>query len=98
MSDVAAETCAGWATVHRMPLATAVTLGAPALARILRIDETRSRSLRRLLLGAGEQLSAKALARLTAALGSDDPTGEVSAAWAVKELLRQLLQAHGSTR
>jgi len=28
---------------------------------------------------------------------TDDPTDEISAAWAVKELLRQLLAAHGPT-
>ena len=52
----------------------------------------------RLLLRAGEHLSPKPLARLVAALQTDDPTGEVGAAWAVKELLRQLSQAHGPTR
>ena len=51
-----------------------------------------------MLLRAGEQLSGKARIRLAAALEADDPTGEVGAAWAVKELLRQLLQAHGPTR
>ena len=219
MSDVGVEHDVGWATVHRILVATATTLGAPTLTTMLGIDETRSRSVRwlctgttwsrsnpwmtsfvdldlsrpggilgltagrsgssvaewialqsnefragivvvaidpsapyaagirkalpdariavdhfhlvllsntmltqvrqraareaharrgvsgdpawahrRLLLRAGEHLSAKALARLVAALEIDDPTNEVGAAWAVKELLRQLLQAHGPTR
>jgi transposase len=53
---------------------------------------------RRLLLRAGDQLSPKALARLKTVMRTDDPTGEISAAWACKELLRQLLAAHGPTR
>jgi transposase len=53
---------------------------------------------RRLLLRAGDTLSPAALRRLTTVLTTDDPTGQLSAAWAVKELLRQLLQAHGPTR
>ncbi len=53
---------------------------------------------RRLLLRAGDTLSPKALARLRTVLATDDPSGQLSAAWAVKELLRQLLQAHGPTR
>ena len=53
---------------------------------------------RRLLLRAGDTLSPTALTRLTTVLGTDDPSGQLSAAWAVKELLRQLLQAHGPTR
>jgi transposase len=53
---------------------------------------------RRLLLRAGDTLSPKALTRLKTVLATDDRTGELGAAWAVKELLRQLLQAHGPTR
>ena len=53
---------------------------------------------RRLLLRGGDQLSPKALHRLRAVMSTDDPTGEISAAWACKELLRQLLAAHGPTR
>ncbi len=53
---------------------------------------------RRLLLRAGETLSPTAQGRLARVLASDDPTGQIGAAWAVKELLRQLLQAHGPTR
>jgi transposase len=53
---------------------------------------------RRLLLRAGDTLNPAALARLTTVLTTDDPSGQLSAAWAVKELLRQLLQAHGPTR
>ena len=53
---------------------------------------------RRLLLRAGDTLSPAALRRLTTVLSTDDPSGQLSAAWAVKELLRQLLQAHGPTR
>ena len=48
---------------------------------------------RRLLLRAGDTLPAKARARLKATLAADDPTGEIGAAWGVKERLRQLLQA-----
>ncbi len=48
---------------------------------------------RRLLLRAGDTLSAKARARLKATLAADDPTNEIGAAWGVKERLRQLLQA-----
>jgi transposase len=48
---------------------------------------------RRLLLRAGDTLSARGLARLEATLRSDDPTDEISAAWAVKEQLRRLLRA-----
>jgi transposase len=53
---------------------------------------------RRLLLRGGDQLSPTALARLKTVMRTDDPTGEISAAWACKELLRQLLGAHGPTR
>jgi transposase len=53
---------------------------------------------RRLLLRAGDTLNPAALRRLTTVLTTDDPSGQLSAAWAVKELLHQLLQAHGPTR
>ena len=53
---------------------------------------------RRLLLRNGDQLGPKALARLKTVLRHDDPTNEIGAAWACKELLRQLLAAHGPTR
>jgi hypothetical protein len=33
-----------------------------------------------------------------ARLRPDDPTNEISTAWGCKELLRQLLMAHGPTR
>jgi transposase len=46
---------------------------------------------RRLLLCAGDTLSARALARLRATLRVDDPTDEIGAAWGVKEQLRRLL-------
>jgi transposase len=48
---------------------------------------------RRLLLRAGDTLSKRGLARLRATFAADDPTGEIAAAWAVKERLRQLLHA-----
>jgi transposase len=48
---------------------------------------------RRLLLRAGDTLSPRALARLKATFAADDPTQEIAAAWAVKERLRQLLNA-----
>jgi transposase len=53
---------------------------------------------RRLLLRAGNQLGPKALARLQTVFETDDPTNEISAAWAIKELLRQMLAAHGPNR
>jgi transposase len=48
---------------------------------------------RRLLLRAGDQLSAAGLRRLAAVLATDDPTNEIGAAWGCKELLRALLAA-----
>ena len=48
---------------------------------------------RGLLLRAGNTLSPKALARLKQVFAHDDPTNEIGAAWACKELLRQLLAA-----
>ena len=53
---------------------------------------------RRLLLRNGDQLSPQALTRLKTVFATDDPTNEISAAWACKELLRQLLAANGPTR
>jgi transposase len=47
---------------------------------------------RRMLLTAGNRLSAQQLARLRAVLASDDPTNEIGAAWAVKERLRMLVK------
>ncbi len=46
---------------------------------------------RHLLLTAGDRLSAKQLTRLSRVFDQDDPTEEIAAAWACKELLRQLL-------
>jgi transposase len=46
---------------------------------------------RRMLLTAGDRLSARQLARLRRVLAEDDPTNEIGAAWGCKELLRQLL-------
>ena len=46
---------------------------------------------RMLLLRAGNRLSERALRRLDQVLLHDDPTGEIGAAWGVKERLRQLL-------
>ncbi len=48
---------------------------------------------RRMLLTAGDRLSARQLDRLAKVLATDDPTDEIGAAWACKELLRQLLAA-----
>ena len=53
---------------------------------------------RRLLLRAGDHLGPRALARLKAVLAADDPTHEIGAAWAVKELLRHLLAGNGPSR
>jgi len=53
---------------------------------------------RRLLLRAGDTLGPKSLARLATVFRDDDPTAEIAVAWAAKELLRQLLAAHGPTR
>jgi transposase len=49
---------------------------------------------RRMLLTAGDRLSRRQLERLNRVLDADDPTGEIGAAWACKELLRQLLAQH----
>jgi transposase len=46
---------------------------------------------RLLLLRAGDRLSERALDRLFKVFAHDDPTGELGAAWGVKERLRQLL-------
>ena len=46
---------------------------------------------RLLLLRAGNRLSPRALARLDDVLTHDDPTGQIGAAWGVKERLRLLL-------
>jgi len=48
---------------------------------------------RRMLLTAGDRLSARQLRRLERVLAADDPSNEIGAAWGVKELLRQLLAA-----
>ncbi len=48
---------------------------------------------RRLLLRGARHLSDKQWRRLRALFHRDDPTGEIQAAWAGKELLRQLLDA-----
>lgn len=53
---------------------------------------------RLLLLRAGDQLHTKAPTRLKAVLDGDDPTNQIGAAWAVKELLRQLLAGNGPGR
>ena len=52
---------------------------------------------RRQLLRAGDELGPKSLARLRTVLATDDLTNEIGAAWGVKELLRQMLQAQGPT-
>ena len=49
---------------------------------------------RRMLLTAGDRLSARQLTRLREVLDTDDPTDEIGAAWGCKELLRQLLAEH----
>jgi hypothetical protein len=46
---------------------------------------------RMLLLRAGDKLSERAVHRLDRVFAHDDPTGEVGAAWGVKERLRMLL-------
>jgi hypothetical protein len=46
---------------------------------------------RRMLLTAGDRLSARPLVRLRGVLTSDDPTNEIGRCWAVKERLRLLL-------
>jgi len=53
---------------------------------------------RRLLLAAGDRLSARGLDRLERVLRHDDPTDEIGAAWGVKERLRQLLAEHDPDR
>jgi hypothetical protein len=49
---------------------------------------------RKLLLTGIEHLSTKQWRRLTAMLDEQDSTGEIGAAWAVKERLRMLLAEH----
>ena len=49
---------------------------------------------RKLLLTGVEHLSTKQWRRLTTMLDAHDPTGEIGAAWAVKERLRMLLAEH----
>lgn len=44
-----------------------------------------------LLLCAGDKLSERAVHRLDRVFAHDDPTGEIGAAWGVKERLRMLL-------
>ena len=53
---------------------------------------------RRLLLTGAEHLSAKQWRRFTRTLDTADPTGEIGAAWAVKERLRMLLAEHEPSR
>jgi transposase len=53
---------------------------------------------RRMLLSAGNRLSQRQLTRLDRVLDTDDPTGEIGAAWGCKELLRQLLAQHDPAR
>src|SRR4051794_215575 len=53
---------------------------------------------RRMLLTAGNRLSDRQRGRLRAVLASDDPTGEIGAAWAVKERLRMLLANYEPTQ
>jgi transposase len=53
---------------------------------------------RRLLLTGAEHLSAKQWRRFTTMLDTADPTGEIGAAWAVKERLRMLLTEHEPSR
>jgi transposase len=51
--------------------------------------------IRKLLLTAAEQLTARGRARLRAGLAAGDPAGEVAAAWQGKELLRAIYAAVG---
>jgi transposase len=53
---------------------------------------------RRMVLTGGDRLSARQIKRLKAVLRTDDPTGEIGAAWAVKERLRMLLTEHDPDR
>jgi transposase len=53
---------------------------------------------RKLLLTGAEHLSAKQWRRFTTMLDTADPTGEIGAAWAVKERLRMLLAEHEPSR
>jgi len=53
---------------------------------------------RKLLLTGAEHLSAKQWRRFTTMLHEHDPTGEIGAAWAVKERLRMLLAEHEASR
>src|SRR5215216_5172070 len=53
--------------------------------------------IRKLLLTAAEQLTSRGWVRLRAGLAAGDPTGEVTAAWQGKELLRAVYAAVGMT-
>jgi transposase len=53
---------------------------------------------RKLLLTGAEHLSTKQWRRFTTMLDTADPTGEIGAAWAVKERLRKLLTEHEPSR
>jgi transposase len=53
---------------------------------------------RRMFLTAGNRLSDRQKARLQAVLAAEDPTGELGAAWGVKERLRMLLDQRDPAR
>lgn len=53
---------------------------------------------RQRLLCAVDRLGDRARPRLDALFATDDPTGEIAAAWQCKEILRRILAAHGPAR
>lgn len=81
--------------VHRIRLANQMVT--EVRQRVARAQRGRRRDPawrnRRLLLHAGDRLPPRASARLADTRHRDDPTEDIGAAWAVKELLRQALAA-----
>ncbi len=72
--------------------APAKPMGSRHFGRGIRLFGSKDR---RLLLRAGDQLGLKPLAWLKAMFAIDDATNQIGAAWAIKELLRQLLAGNG---
>src|SRR5512135_1506339 len=64
-----------------------------ARAQLGSVAADPARAHRRPLLAAGDRLGRHGLARLRHVFAVDDPTEEMAAAWAVKEMLRALLAA-----
>ncbi len=85
--SVTGTSCGCQSGPHRRPPTRAARAARPP-----RRQDRPTWAHRRSLLRAGDTLSPAALGRLKTVLSTDDPTGQIGAPWAVKELLRQLLQ------